>query len=73
MMSTINKNEEQDIENGIGQMREHLLHSVTSDTDQFVAFHNNTFNKTVYFFAIVVGIGLFIFLGYLVYNMLHGG
>jgi hypothetical protein len=50
-----------------------LLHSVTSDTDQFVAFHNNTFNKTVYFFAIVVGIGLFIFLGYLVYNMLHGG
>lgn len=45
----------------------------STSNDEFVAFHNNTFNKTIYFFAIIVGIGIFIFLGIFVYDfILHG-
>ncbi len=44
-----------------------------TDENDFVAFHNNMFNKTIYFFAIVVGVVLFIFLGFSVYDfIIHG-
>jgi hypothetical protein len=50
----------------------HLI-STTDDENQHVAFHNNFINKTVYFFAIVVGLSLFIFLGIFTYDFIKHG